>query len=263
MTKNTGRLKINGFELKELMFIIFLFIWICLGFGIWNLGFSNSLVFQSGDTLKFYNGDSLIYQWILKRVEREDGGYYIEKAGLAKDNKRFFICEESYFPENDSIYTRLTVYNANRKKEYIRIKTGKRKISSDLTRIYPDKLVLCITGRLNDYPVLEIIENFRIDKVIDLKQWTSVVDYEFSPNGKYIIFHTKKPYNNRLWDYIYFFDLKTKKDWEYLFPICFSCKRGRIDLKVDENGKSEVIYKNEHRVFDREGNLVDVFVKMD
>ena len=236
-------------------------IWILLG--ILDLGFASILVSQSGDTLKFYNGDSLTYQWILKREEREDGGYYIERAGVAKDNKRFFICAENYFPENDSIYTRLAVYNANRKKEYIRVKTGKRKISSDLTRIYPDKLVLCITGRLNDYPVLEIIKDFRIDKVIDLKKWTSIVDYEFSPNGRYIIFHTKKPYNNRLWDYIYFFDLKTKKDWEYLFPICFSCKRGRIVLKVYDDGKSEAIYKNEHRIFDKEGNLVDVFVKMD
>uniref|UniRef100_A0A7V3RGL4 Dipeptidylpeptidase IV N-terminal domain-containing protein n=1 Tax=candidate division WOR-3 bacterium TaxID=2052148 RepID=A0A7V3RGL4_UNCW3 len=239
-----------------------LLIWFLILFGI-DLSVANILVFQSGDTLKFYNGDSLTYQWILKKEERVDGGYYIERAGVAKDNKRFFICEENSFPEKDSIYTRLTVYNANRKKEYTRVKTGKRKISAELTKIYPDKLVICFTDRLNDAPKLEIIKNYKTKQVIDLKQWTSIIDYEFSSNGRYIIFHAIKPYNYRRWDYIYFLDLKTGKTWEYLFPICFSCKRGRIVLKVYDDGRSEAIYKNEHRIFDRDGNLVDIFVKMD
>jgi len=110
-----------------------------------------------------------------------------------------------------------------------------------------------------------IIKNNNNKRIIDLKQWTNIVNYEISPIGRYALFHAKKPYNNKLWDYIYFLDLETNKTWEYLFPFCFSCKRGWLDLKIDDEGKSEVIYqnKNEHRIFDKDGNLVDIFVKFD
>ncbi|MEO0216424.1 MAG: hypothetical protein ABIL14_05365, partial [candidate division WOR-3 bacterium] len=122
-----------------------------MGFGFWDLGFTQSLVFQTGDTLKFYKNGSLIEQRILKREEStNDGGYYIEKAGVSSDNKRFFICEERYFPEKDSIFTRLIVYNSEQKKIYSKIKSGKRKISTELTKIYPDKIVVFIVDRFND-----------------------------------------------------------------------------------------------------------------
>lgn len=241
-----------------------LFIGICLGFGIWDLGFTQSLVFQTGDTLKFYKNDSLIEQRVLKREENtNDGSYYIEKAGVSPDNKRFFICEERYFPEKDSIYTKLSVYYSNQKRIFTHIMGGSRKICADLTRVYPDKIVFFVTDRLNDNPVMVIIKNSNNRKTIDLRHWTGIANYAFSPGGKYILFHARKPYNNRLWDYIYFLDLQTNKSWEYLFPFCFSCKRGWIDLKVYDDGKSEVIYRNEHRIFDKEGNLIDVFVKLD
>ncbi|MEO0094684.1 MAG: hypothetical protein ABIL66_02185, partial [candidate division WOR-3 bacterium] len=207
---------------------------------------------------------SLIEQRILKREEStNDGGYYIEKAGVSSDNKRFFICEERYFPEKDSIFTRLIVYNSEQKKIYSKIKSGKRKISTELTKIYPDKIVVFIVDRFNDNPVIEIIKDDNHKKVIDLKKWTSIANYTISQNGRFVLFHARKPYNNRLWDYIYFLDLKTNKSWEYLFPFCFSCKRGWIDLKVYDDGKSEVIYRNEHRIFDQKGNLIDIFVKLD
>ncbi|MEO0135914.1 MAG: hypothetical protein ABIL39_02360 [candidate division WOR-3 bacterium] len=223
---------------------------------------SDILVFLSGDTLKFYRNDSLITQRILKREEdTTNGSYYFEKAGVSPDHQRFFICEERYFPECDSHYTKLSVYTANKKKLFVYTKGGKRKICADLTRIYPDKIVFFITDRFNDNPVMVIINKNK--KTLDLKQWTSITNYAFSTNGRYILFHAKKPYNNRLWDYIYFLDLTTDKSWEYLFPFCFSCKRGWIDLKVYDDGKSEVIYRNEHRVFDKEGHLLDIFVKLD
>lgn len=228
------------------------------------LGFSNSLVFKEGDTLKFYKNDSLINQRVLQRIEySEEGGYYIERAGISPDNKRFFICEEEYSPEKDSIFTKLNVYNSDQKRIYSRVESGKRRINAELTKVYPDKIIIFITDRLGDNPVMEIIKNNKTKKTVHLKQWTSIANYTISQNGRYILFHAKKPYNNKLWDYIYSLDLETNKSWEYLFPFCFSCKRGWIDLKIDNDGKSEVIYRNEHRIFDRDGNLIDVFVKLD
>ncbi|MCX7994884.1 MAG: hypothetical protein N3A65_03805 [candidate division WOR-3 bacterium] len=223
----------------------------------------NTQVSLADDTLKFYNGDSLVYLWILKNYEEIDGSYHRERAKVAPDNKQFLFYEERDFPQKDSIFTRLILYDAQRKKIWSRTEDGRRKICFELTDFEEDLLIIFTTERLGEAPVMEIIKNKKLKKRIDLKKWTSVVDYAFSPNKRYVLFHAKKPYNNRLWDYIYFLDLKTNKSWEYLFPFCFSCKRGRIDLKVDDDGKCEVVYRNEHRIFDKEGNLVDVFVKLD
>ncbi len=258
----------NGRTIKSLAWKKFR-IGIYLGFGIWfvthlgRLGFTESLVFQYGDTLKFYKNDSLIDQWILKSGEIENGGYFTQRVKVSSDNKKFLFYEEKDFPASDSIYTKLTVYSADKKKIWTRIKNGKRKICLDLTQIYPDKIILFTTDRLNSFPIMEVVKNKNTDKLVDMRGWKSIVNYEISANGRYCLFHTRKPYNNKMWDYIYFVDLESNKDWEYLFPFCFSCKRGNLALKVDDDGKSEVIYKNEHRIFDKEGNLIDVFVKLD
>ncbi len=253
----------------------YLFIGICLvrqsawRIGIWSalllggLAFTNTLVFQSGDTLKFYSKDSLVYEWILNDSKEIEGGYYKEKALVLPDNKGFLFYEERDFPQKDSVFTKLALYNAQRKKIWERIEAGRRKFCFELTKLDRDRIIIFTTKRLGESPVMEIIKDNQIKRRIDLKEWTNVINYAFSPNGRYILFQAKKPYNYKLWDYIYFIDLKTNKTWEYLFPFCFSCKRGRIDLKVDDEGKSEVIYKSEHRIFDKEGNLVDIFVKLD
>ncbi|MEO0184574.1 MAG: hypothetical protein ABIL22_00625 [candidate division WOR-3 bacterium] len=236
-----------------------------MGFGIWNLGFTESIVFQSGDTLEFYKDDSLIYQWILKdSTNSETGVYYIEKAKVSPDNKKFFVFEEKRFPNEDSTFTRLTLYDAGKHKIWATQETNQRKISFELSRVYEDKIIIFTTDHSNIKPEMVIIRNGKKNP-IDLDQWTSVVNYELSPNSRFLVFHTKKPYNHKLWDYIYFLDLQTNKSWEYLFPFCFSCKRGWLELKINDEGKTEVIYKNknEHRIFDREGNLIGVFVKLD
>ncbi|MGQ9701399.1 MAG: hypothetical protein ACUVQT_02960 [bacterium] len=228
-----------------------------------SLGLSQSLVFQSGDTLKFFEHDSLVLQWILKNEEYgENSGYSVEKAKVSEDHRKFFLYEEGYFFHKDNIFTRVTLYDSKRTKLWSIEESSPRKISFELSRIYPDKTILFTTERTNTSPQMLIIKDNH-KETIDLKQWTSISNYEISPNNRYVLFHARRPYNNRLWDYIYFFDVKTNKDWEYLFPICFSCKRGWLDLKIDDEGKSEVVYKNEHRIFDKEGNLVDVFVKLD
>lgn len=233
-------------------------------FGIWSSGLSQTLVFQSGDTLKFFENDNLVYTWIMKNNETiENGDYFIEKAKISPDHLKFLRYEERYFSHNDSLFTRLTLYNGKRNKLWSREKGGRQKISFELSRIYPDKVILFTTERRNTSPKMVIIKNNNHKKTIDLNQWTSISNYEISPNGRYVLFHARRPYNNRLWDYIYFLDVETNKDWEYLFPICFSCKRGWLDLKIDDQGKSEVVYKNEHRIFDKRGSLVDIFVKLE
>ena len=79
---------------------------------------------------------------------------------------------------------------------------------------------------------------------------------------EYLLFHTRNPYYDKPWDYIYFCDLETGKSWEYLFPTCLSCKRGRIELEIDDNGRSEVIHRKEHRVFSSKGVLEDIYLKL-
>ncbi len=227
------------------------------------LGSTTPLVFQSGDTLKFYSRDSLVYEWILNEGKEIEGGYYIKKAKVSPDNRQFLLYEENDFPQQESIYTRLTLYDAERKKIWSRVEERGRKFCFELTKLDMDRIIIFTTKRSGESPVMEIIKDNQLKRKIDLKEWTRVVNYEFSPNGRYILFQVKKPYNYKLWDYIYFIDLKTNKTWEYLFPFCFSCKRGRIDLRVDDEGKSEVIYRNEHRIFDKNGNLIDVFVKLE
>ncbi len=243
---------------KRLKFLIY------LKFGICTLGFTNSLIFQSGDTIKFFKNEKLVTQWILKNSTDENGLYTtINKAKVSPDNKFLLLYEEEFFGSNDSIFSKLTLYNANEKKVWSRVKTGKRKVSFELTDIFEDIVIVFYTDRFNGFPIMEMIKMNGAKKTVDLSHWDIVVNYTLSANRRFMLFHAKKPYNDRLWDYIYFLDLKTNKTWEYLFPFCFSCKRGWIDLKVYDEGKSEVIYKNEHRIFDKEGNLVDIFVKLD
>ncbi|MBA7544100.1 hypothetical protein ES705_36447 [subsurface metagenome] len=101
------------------------------------------------------------------------------------------------------------------------------------------------------------------DIIINSGDWTRIVDYKLSQNCRYLVFHTRRPYARKLWDYIYFIDLKTKKDWQYLFPICISCKRGKFSLDVNNTGQVDVVYKAEHRIFSKEGKLLDIFIKLD
>lgn len=245
------------------------FIGICFGFLILStpfggLGFTNSLVFQSGDTIKFFRDEKLITQWILKDSVDEIGGYTrINKAKVSPDNKFLLFYEEQLFGTNDSIFSKLTLYNAHKNKIWSRIKAGERKISFELASIFEDMVIVFYTDRLNGFPIMEMIHMNGVKKTIDLRQWDIVINYELSANRRYMLFHAKKPYMNKLWDYIYFLDLKTNKTWEYLFPTCFSCKRGWVELKVDNNGRCEVIQNKEYRIFNKEGSLLDIFVRFD
>ena len=73
----------------------------------------------------------------------------------------------------------------------------------------------------------------------------------------------RKRYSRKLWDYLYFIDLQTKQNWEYMFPTCLSCKRTNITLAIDDNGQVEAVHRAEHRVFSSEGKLIDIFLQVD
>lgn len=228
-----------------------------------NLAFAAMLVYQSGDTLKFTAGDSLIAfsimstETALEPVARS----ITTKAKTSADHDRFFIYQETYFTHNDSIITMLTLYTSDQKKLWQRVYDNDRKISYELSDLHNDILVLVTTDRDNSDPRLEFIKDRKARTVIKENQWQRITEYAISPNDRFIVLHVKNPYQGKIWDYVYFIDLKTDKTWSYLFPICVSCKRSRLEMKVDDAGITEVIYKNEHRLFSRDGTLTDVLIK--
>jgi len=226
----------------------------------------NMLVYQQGDTLQFVSRDSIVDRWILgEKIERTDSTERImtTRARVSQDNRYFLFFKEFFFPIKDSVFTEISYYNANRRRLWKETRTGERKISFYLSKIYQNKIYLVDTDKARKNPNLYIINNNnkKRKRIIKEGEWIYIIDYEISPNGQYIVLNTKNPYYKKIWDYIYFIDLKTRKSWTYLFPTCLSCKKTRIKLAVDDSGKAEVVHRNEHRVFSKDGRLIDIFIK--
>jgi len=227
------------------------------------LAFAATLVYQQGDTLRFMAGDSLVAtsvmsaETVLEPVARS----VVTKAKTSAEHDRYFVYQETYFLHNDSIITSLTLYSSDQKKLWQRACDNDRRISYELTDLHNNILVLVTMDRDNANPRLEFIQNQKERTVIKENQWQRITEYTISPNDRFIVLHVKNPYQGKIWDYVYFIDLKTNKTWSYLFPICVSCKRSRLEMKVDDEGVTEVIYKNEHRLFSRNGTLTDVLIK--
>jgi hypothetical protein len=217
----------------------------------------DSLVFTVGgnpaDILLLNNGDAV-------------GSTDIIHTRKAKVSPRGIYCtiyEETYFRLVDSITTDMVMYDSLRNKQWQRACAGRRKISYDLSQVLDDMLILVTTDKSNGLPEVELIENNKATTVIKKGKLRKINDYTLSPNLRYIALHARNPYNNRLWDYIYFVDIETDKHWSYLFPVCLSCKRAKISMSVDDDGQVEVIYKTEHRIFSKDGQLVDIFMKVE
>lgn len=226
---------------------------------------ANVLVFQQGDTLKFFEDNEVIDQWLLFEDPQNQSSrhvVYTKKSKVSADSSYFFIYEEKRHTLTDSVFTKITLYNAGQEKLWEKSANNERKISFYLTSIYKDTIVLVTTNTGYTNPSLEIIANNRKTTIIKPNQWHRIIRYAISPNMQYFILHVKNLYNKRMWDYIYFIDTDTYDDWTYLFPICVSCKRKKIELAVYNNGKSEVIYKGEHRVFSKKGKLIDIYRKL-
>jgi hypothetical protein len=219
----------------------------------------------SGDTLFFTysvdSADTLLLN--AGNAANSTESIHTRKAKVSPRGIYYMIYEETYFRLVDSIVTKIVMYDSLRNKQWKRAYAGKRKISYDLSRVFDDLVILVTTDIKNNLPEVELIKNNRAAIIIREGKLRKITDYTLSSNSRYIALHASNPYNNRLWDYIYFVDIETGKIWSYLFPVCLSCKRVSVRLLVDNDGQVEVIYKAEHRIFSKDGQLVDIFMKME
>lgn len=228
---------------------------------MWVLLFITNLVYLKGDTLLFINNKDTTC-WVLNQAEKDSQGIRLQKRARVSDNhKYFYIYKEEYSPENELIQTQITLYDQNRKVLWKESRREDRRLSFELSRIYDKILIIVDFDRVYRNPSLAVVNGKKKTVVIRPGQWRSLVGYQLSKNGRYLLMHTRRTRMGRVWDYVYFFDLKKEKDWEYLFPMCLVCKRKRLFLKVNDQGESEVIYKAEHRIFSREGELIHFFFK--
>jgi hypothetical protein len=225
----------------------------------------NMLVFLETDSLVFQTENTVIEKWhVGEQTERTSAGTKrtTTHAVVAQDSTRFLYFKEIYLPETDSMFSQLTLYRADRDQIWQRTAPAGRTFARFLTGFVDDRIAVVITNQYGAAPSLELITSTKIDTIIREGDWYRLTAFAFSPNRRFIIMHVKNPYREKVWDYIHFIDLATDSTWSYLFPICVTCKRYKhIDVSVDDDGISEVVYKGEHRMFSKDGILIDVFIK--
>jgi len=222
----------------------------------------NTLLYQNGDTLIFTAQDSIIDRWVLGETVQQIDSLkirIIRKVKISPNNKFFFIHEERD-PYNRPSQTKIVFYDADKNRIWEESADKDRMISFRLSNIY-DSLFIVVDVDRNGYnPSLWTIKSRKKDIIIERGKWERIINYEISPNYRYLVSNTRNRYFSRIQDYIYSIDLKLKKDWHYLFPLCPTCKRVKIDLNIDNSGKVEVISKGEHRIFSKEGKFIDYFL---
>ena len=175
----------------------------------------------------------------------------------------YFVYKAVCKIDNDSVLrAEISVFDAQRNKILEEKTRGSRNLSYELSSLHESLLVVATWDHFFSNPALVVIKGDNRIGVVEEGQWQRVVSYKVAPNNRYLLFHTRNPYHDKSWDYIYFYDLRTSKSWDYIFPTCLSCKKARIDLYVDDNGQSEVIHKNEHRIFSKDGVLKDIFLTL-
>ena len=223
------------------------------------------IVVQKADTLQFMDGDTIIQIHILAQDStRVESGYvvHIQQTKVSDKGDHYILYDEYRNSSVDSLTTTLSLYTSMQHMVWIREYSKGRRIDFEKTKIYDDKVTITTTDRSYGAPVLELITNNASLILIEQDQWQRLVDYAFSPNMRFVTMHVRNPFNRKMWDYIYFIDRKTQDTWTYQFPICISCKRNRITVSVDDEGNSEIVYKEQHRVFDTKGSLKDFFMRL-
>lgn len=222
-------------------------------------------VLQSGDTLMFLENSEIIEKIIMGEDIAGDGSnqVVIKQAKVSPNKQRYFVHESIQDIASDSLLrTKISFYDAENTVLYETSAVGDRSISYELSEIRNSLFIVTKWDEIYRNPTLDVIASGEKVEVIKDGEWQRIVSYKISPNDRYILFHTRKPYYGKPWDYIYFWDLKTGRNWDYIFPTCLSCKKSRIDVAVDDSGRAEVIHKKEHRIFSKEGVLVDIYTKM-
>lgn len=226
----------------------------------------STLVFQSGDTLLFEEHDCIVETWVLG--EEVDGDSIvrerrIRQAKVSSDNHRFFIHTLAVDGNYEYVRSEIVFYTAAQEQILREAYSGGEKVLYKSSEVGDNLFVVAVGDKFNKDPQLRIIKDGEETVIFEHGTWQRIVSVELSPNNEYLALHVRKRYSRKLWDYIYFIDLTTKQDWEYQFPTCLSCKRTNISLAVNDDGQVEAVHKAEHRVFSKEGKLIDIFLQID
>jgi hypothetical protein len=172
---------------------------------------------------------------------------------------------EEYHVSTETLHTSVSLYTANKAKIWQQIPEPGRIILFDLTNIYEDLVIVVTADKYNKQPVMELVET-RDRKIINEKTaWHRIISYDISPDLRYIALHVKNPYGvkEKIWDHIHFIDLQTDQQWTRALPLCVTCKKNRIFLEVDSLGITDVRYKQQHRIYSKDGELIDVYIKLE
>jgi len=222
------------------------------------------LVYQNGDTLKFVTQDSVVDIIILEDSVAVAGtGYVTVKQGkVSEDHKYYLIHEAVILGGEEVVRSKVTFFDADKNPLWEEHREEGRIISYEFSGIYRGLFVVTIWDRHGGDPCFYVLKDGEKVDIIETGEWQQLLDYKVSPNGRYFFFYTRNPYSEKLWDYLYFYNLFERRDWEYLFPTCMSCRRGWVDISVDDSGRAEAVYKGEHRVFSKTGVLEEIFMKI-
>ncbi len=222
------------------------------------------LVYQNGDTLQFVAQDSVVDTMVLEHsIEVAGTGYVTVKQGKVSEDHKYYLIHEAVILDNEEVVrSKVTFFDADKNPIWEEQREDGRNISYDFSGIYSGLLVVTVWDRHGGDPVLYVMKDGEKVEIIKKGEWQQLLDYKVSPNGRYFFFYTRNPYSGKMWDHLYFYDLVERQDWEYLFPTCMSCKRGWVEISVDDSGRSEAVYKGEHRVFSKTGEIEEIFMKI-
>ncbi len=219
------------------------------------------LIFQDGDTIKFVQ-DSVVVDIITTgdSIPSDTPAERICLRGKVSDDNRILMLHETKIGQNDEILnTRVSFHDAEGSLLWEESIAEPREISFELSGVHGDLLLVAAWDRHGASPSFYAVVDSQKIEIIEKGTWELMLDFRASPNGQYFLFHVRNPYGGKLWDYIYFYDLGAGTTWDYLFPVCVSCKRAGIDLSVDDDGRAEVVYKKEHRIFSKLGTLDSLY----
>lgn len=223
----------------------------------------------TGDSLLFYKGDSLAECQVLgEKIDHlgvNQDLVVLERAKISPNRQHYLLYTESYQTDHaETITTRLALYDAGQHRQWEFIPPADRMISFALTSMYDGFIILGSTDLKHCQPQLDIIDYRKNVKetIVRAGTWQQMVKYVLSPNLRYLGAHVKNPVNAKLWDFVYFIDLREGTDWNVLFPFCLSCTRGILTLSAGDDGKLDVKYKNEHRIYSSAGQLLDAYAEM-
>lgn len=221
-----------------------------------------TLVFQNGDTLQFVENDHAVETVVYADSTLNDslGTLMIRRARVADDNRFFLVYEARQRGDDEVLSSRIAFYDAGKNLLFEETGRDARNISFELSGIDNGRFIVATWDKHCGNPGIFVLSSDVRTEIIKEGDWDQVLDHVISPNGRYFLFHARNPYGNKIWDYIYFYDFSTGATWDYLLPVCASCRRMRVGLGVDDDGRSEVTYSTERRVFSGSGELLDISV---